>query len=125
MVNEIHFSMRLQVKNGFLDDVHQPQPILIDQATARRGGHVQNIGTSAELVDFGDVSTNGILVLRNLDPTNFIKYGPLVPGSGGAMEVWGKILPGEYWAMRLMTSVVMHAQADTAACDLDVALYDA
>ena len=122
MSNEIKLTISFKVENGNYKDVFAPGQIQIDQASPGRGGHVQVVGTTEETIDFGDVSTNGLLILRNLDSTNYVQYGPQV-GTGN-MEVWGKLLPGEIAAMRLAPTVVMRAQADTASVKLDVRLYE-
>ena len=122
MANEITISLNAQVVNGFYRDTIQPGNLQIDQSAVGRAGHVQNIGTSAETVDLGDVSTNGILYLRNLDETNYITYGP--QSDAATIEVFGKLKAGEFAIMRLAPTIVLWAVADTAACLLDVKLFE-
>ena len=122
MANEITVSFNAQVVNGFMRETIQPGQVQIDQAAIGRAGHAQEIGTSAEAVDLGDVSTNGMLYLRNLDDTNYILWGP--QSDAATIEVCGKLKAGEFAWLRLDGSIVLWAQADTAACLLDVYLFE-
>ena len=122
MANEINITLSVQVTNGFFKHAFNPGQIQVDQAAPGRGGHAQEIGTDEETVDFGDVSTEGYLILRNLDDTNFVEYGPQV--GTGDMEILGKLEAGEVALLRLSPGVVLRAKADTAAVLLDVCLLE-
>ena len=121
MANEIILGFTAQIVNGAFRDSFQPGQLQVDQANIGRGGYTQSVGTSEEVVDFGDISTNGYMILRNLDDTNYVLYGP---ESAGAMVVLGKLKPGEVAILRVAPTVVMRAKADTAAVLLDVRLYE-
>ena len=121
MADEIRISFSLSVQNGNFRDSYNPGSLSIDQATIGRGGYVQSIGTSEEVVVFGDVVTAGLLVLRNLDEVNYITYGPELTG---AMVELGKLNPGDVAFLRLKPAVVMRAKAHTLACKLEVRLYE-
>lgn len=121
---EITVTFTLQVANGSYKETYQPGVISIEQAAVGRGGYVQTIGTSEEEVVFGDVATEGYALLRNLDATNFIEYGPHSGGSGGAMVAMGKLKAGEMAWLRLKPGITLYAQADTAPCKLDVRVYE-
>lgn len=122
MANEINISFNAQIENGYYRDTIQLGQMQIDQAAIGRGGHVQNVGTDAEVVDLGDVATNGLLYLRNLDDTNYVTFGP--QSDGATIEVFGKLKPGEFAFLRLAPTVVLWAEADTGACLVDVRLYE-
>lgn len=122
MSNEIIISFNAQIVNGTYRDTIQPGQVQIDQAAVGRAGHVQSIGTAAESIDLGDVSTNGMLFLMNHDETNYVTFGP--QSDGATIEVLGKLKPGEFAFMRLAPSIVLWAQSDTAACLLEVRLYE-
>lgn len=123
MANEINVSFNMQVVNGFMREPVQPGTIQIDQAAVGRGGHAQSIGFAApEVVDLGDVSTNGVLYLRNLDDTNYVTFGP--QSDAATIEVLGKLKPGEFAFFRLAPTIILWAQADTADCLLDVKLFE-
>lgn len=107
--------------NGTFRDSIIESGVSVVQTAIGRGGYVQTIGTTEEVVDFGDVTTEGYLYLKNVDPTNYVTYGPEDTGS---MVVMGKLKPGEFAWFRVAPTVVMRAQADTADVQLDVRLYE-
>jgi hypothetical protein len=125
MANEINLSVTFTITNGYLKDTFSPGTIQITQTTKGVAGHAQSIGTAAaEIIDIGDIATNGYAILRNIDATNFVTWGPQDSGSGGAMITCGKLKPGEIAVFRLATAVVLMAQADTAAVKLFVRVYE-
>ena len=123
MADEINISLNAQIVNGNYRDTIQPGQLQIDQAAVGRAVHVQSIFFAApEVVDLGDVATNGILYLRNLDETNYVTFGP--QSDAATIEVFGKLKPGEFAIMRLAPTIVLWAQADTGDILMDVKLYE-
>jgi len=122
MTKEINIMLSVSVKNGFFKHTFNPGQILVDQAAPGRGGHVQEIGTTEETLEFGDISTEGYLILQNLDAENFVEYGPQV-GTGSA-ELCCMLKPGEPALLRLKPGSVWRAKADTAPVKLDVCLLE-
>jgi hypothetical protein len=120
MANEIKLRLSFRVENGNFKDNWQGGQIDITQNNPGRGGYVQVIGTSEETIVFGDVTTEGILFMVNLDNTNFIEWGPDSTG----MVRCGKIMPGKPAWFRVFPGVVLKAKADTASCKLDARLYE-
>lgn len=120
MASEIRINCAMQVANGAFKDQFSPNGLTVDQAAIGRGGYCQKIGTSEEVVSFGDITTAGYCILQNLDALHYITYGPELTG---AMVVLGKLKPGEYAILRIAPTVVMRAKADTAEVLLDVRLY--
>ena len=114
----------LKVDKGFLQDTKNAANIQIDQTGDGAAGGVQNVGTSAEAIDLGDVSTPGLAFFRNLDATNFVQLGMDVGGAG--FEEFIKLLPGEPALMRLdlVATGVLQAKADTAAIELQYVIYE-
>jgi hypothetical protein len=121
MADEIKIRFSATVENGNHKDSIQPGTISIDQSNPGRAGHVQSVGTSEEVVDFGDVTTEGVLFLRNADSTNYVDFGP---ESAGSMVALGRLEAGEIAFLRMKPAVVLRAQANTAAVLLDVRLYE-
>lgn len=122
MANEIQLSVYFVVSNGYYKDTINTGLLNVDQAAIGRGGHVQSIGTTEEVVDLGDVVTNGILFLRNLSTTDYVVYGP---EDSGAMVVFGKLKPGEVGLMRIAPTVVVRAKAmGSQDVPVDVRLYE-
>lgn len=110
MANEIRITLQLQVINGDFKDgfTYSDQ---WDQTAIGASAGVQIVGTSAENLDLGDVATNGVLVLHNLDDTNFVTYGL---NDSAAIKACGKIKPGEVALLRLVPGIDLMCQADTA-----------
>jgi len=122
MSNEIKIRLSATLDNGSLhDSVTGLGQVNVDQANPGRGGHLQTIGTSEEDIDLGDISVAGYCFLRNTDAMNFVTYGPK---SGGSMVDFGKLKPGEPAFLRLAPSLIIRAQADTAAVKLDVKVWE-
>lgn len=89
-----------------------------DIAGAKKIHHVQAIGTSAEAIDIGDITTCGYCWLRNLDPTNFVT---IRMGASGADVI--KLKAGEVALFRLAASTP-HAIADTGTCNLEILILE-
>jgi hypothetical protein len=121
MANEIVLNVLLSCRNGAFEEQYAPGQVTIDQANIGRGGKVQHVGTSEEVLDFGDVATGGYCVIRNLDETHYVTFGP---ESSGAMVTGCKLKAGEIAVFRVAPTTVWRAKADTAAVLLDVRLYE-
>lgn len=119
MAGTIGLTITNTVKNGTFNDTFKFSGVDITQNNPGQGGYTQLIGTTEEVVNFGDITTEGYMTLQNIDPTNYVTYGP---ESAGAMVVMGKLKPGEPAVFRVAPGVVMRAKADTAAILLDVRL---
>jgi len=113
MANEIRTSLSVAIVNGNYRDDFRPGALNYTQVTASGGnpGSV-SIGTAEEDIAFGDV-TPGLVMMQNLDTTNFVKFGPK---SAGSMVLCGKISPGKIAYFELGAAVTLRMQADTAAC---------
>lgn len=123
MADEQLVRLSVTTNKGFQVETISSGSISMDMANPGRGGSIQSIGFAAEeVIGFGDVATEGNLYMKNLDPDNFIEWGP---ESGGSMVPCGKILPGEIAWYRMKPGVILRGQADTGNCLLDVRLYEA
>lgn len=114
MANEIEINVNFKCTNGFLKELFQSGRLQFDQTTAGIDKFVQNIGTSEETVSFSALTTEGYLVIVNLDDTNYVEWGP---DSTGIIDI-GKLEPGEIALFRLAPAATLKAQANTAACDV-------
>lgn len=126
MANEIKVVSSLECTNGsFKFPKYGGTSQSITQTT--KGGGVPGfmVATTAG----ADVSTTGITnvgltYVKNLSLTNFITYGVK---TGGTYYPFGRILPGEEYTFRLDKAVIpsthtFHVKADTANCDIMVAI---
>ena len=122
MANEIKLTVDMSVINGTFTDQFRPATIAIDQGAIGRGGYVQIIDNALETaINFGDISTNGYCVLRNLDEDNYVIWGP---DWSSALITLGKLNPGEIAVFRVAPGVAIWALADTAPVKLDVRIYE-
>lgn len=79
------------------------------------------IAISATTIATGSISTLGVAVFENLDPSNFVKIGLDV---GGTPAYFGKIKAGERYPIRLVPGITIKAIADTAAVKVLVTIYE-
>jgi hypothetical protein len=122
MANEFTVQFNLVLANGNYGDRISLGQLNFDQAAIGRGGHVQSVGTTEETLDFGDVSTEGLFYVRNLDGTNFVEIGPQVGTGNGQLDI--KLEAGDFFFGRIKAASAWRAKADTAACLLDVRCYE-
>jgi hypothetical protein len=115
MANEITYSMSLSCVKGNSSEKQAPGTLNADQTTQGVAGDVQIIGTSEEVVAYGDLVAPRWAFFRNLDTTNYIDIGPT---SGGAMVACIRLKAGECAQFPIGASVVLRAQANTASCKL-------
>ena len=120
MADEITLIVDLDLVNSNVEHDFSPSSISIDQATARFVDTVLDIGTSEETISFGDISAKGMVVLQNLDSTNYITAGPDSTGQVTLLRVNA----GEVACFRMDNSATLKATADTATCKLRVILYE-
>lgn len=77
-------------------------------------GGIQNVGTSAENLSVGEISSEGWAFFRNMDATNFVEIGWDATGFQSAF----KLLAGDVAVVPLNPSRTWQAKADTAAVNL-------
>lgn len=113
MANEIF------AKIEFFFDYTQSSQIIVAKidfradALARYNRSVQNVGTSWEALEIGDLVKQYILI-RNLSE-NYVSFGKSV---ADATEII-RILPGEFSFFYLIAAAPA-VKADTAACDIEI-----
>ncbi len=95
MANEIKASMSLNINDGSNYRVSiQPNAVLADMSSSVAAGGVQTVGTAAELLAVGDVSTAGWTFFQNLSTTS----GAYVDIGGGSTSSFTPVIrlyPGE------------------------------
>lgn len=122
MANEIRISGSVNCINGSFRLAIAPPALQITQTTARGGNPgVVNVGTSEEVIAFGDIVALGYCFIRNLSATRCITFGP---ESSGAMVAAIKLKPGEWCILRLVPGTTYRAKADTSACDVLIQVLD-
>jgi len=116
MANEITASAQLSAsKNGVTlnNSVSLTVQASKDMAGDQMTQNVQIIGTSAEALDVGDVSTIGYVLIKNLDSTNFVE---LALDSGVSTQKFAKLRAGDFAVFPASTATI-YAKADTSPCN--------
>jgi len=116
MANTITISAQVTLTHatGLALPILPPQNLTFTQTGEGEAGGIQNIGTSAENLNVGDVATEGFAVFKNLDATNFVEVGWDASGFQSAF----KLLAGMIAVVPLNPSRTWQAKADTAAVEL-------
>jgi hypothetical protein len=110
MANEISITTSVSVSKGGASIPAVPRTKTITMAGNNLINATQDIGTSAELVTFGDVSGAPAQVeIYNMDDTNFIELG----GDSGLTVFKLELYPGESTLFR-PSSGTLYAKSDTA-----------
>jgi hypothetical protein len=115
MADEITIQSSINITKGSFRFVDNGQSVSIDQ-NGIGGGNPGTVivGFAAEeVINFGDVTTEGRCRVINLDDTNDVTIGP---ESGGVMVGAITLKPGEPNDFRLKPGVVWRAQAAVADC---------
>lgn len=114
MANEIVIASRLKLSNGILVFDYNVGSLSLDQSVASgpTPGFV-TIGTTEEPFTFGELATLGFVIMRNLDPTNYVEWGFSTGVYGGKMK------PNEpAGPFRLKPGSTLYLKANTAACKI-------
>lgn len=69
-------------------------------------------------VDFSELTTPGLCVFKNLDPTNFVTYGIWDPENSKFFPL-GELLPGEVFPIRLSRDLQEEFQTGTGTTGAD------
>lgn len=123
MANEITVTAKLTLDNGDFEQEMSASRIQVTQANLGGIHQVQNIGTTYEAIALGDVSTEGYCMFRNLDSTNFVQIGL---DAGAALTPVIRVDPGETAGpFQIDAAATLYAEADTAACNVEVMILEA
>ena len=115
MANEIYTSISYKArKNGA--DISISSAHNVTMTGDDMINTTQVIGTTAELVGFGEITgAPGEVVIKNLDATNFIELG----GDSGLTVFKTKLLPGRSTIFQ-PSSATLYAKADTASVRIQI-----
>lgn len=119
MANTLTLSVSANWTQGNLTDSFLPTLGALTLNAQGMAGGIQNIGTSEENLSAGDISTNGMLFLFNLDATNYVQWGM---SDAGTMKAVGKLKGGATAAscalLYVDAGVTVRLKANTAACNV-------
>ena len=84
---------------------------------------IQNIGTTDEVISFGDIGTVGVYMLQNIDPTNYVDIG----FNGTTYQIRLAAVSGAPGGLMIAYNqgATIHAKANTAACNIIVRAVEA
>jgi hypothetical protein len=111
MANEISYAVSLVSNKGGVSITGSASKTK-DMSGDQMITNVQSVGTSAEAVVLGDISLPGMVLLKNMDSTNYIE----IALDSGITQVFSKLLAGESSLVHAVATI--YAKANTAACNL-------
>lgn len=121
MADEITVQLSVQVKNLEFENTFAPGSTKMSQAAQGFHGPVVTVGTTEEVMPTGDISTLGLLVMKNLDAANFVTVGV---STGGPMYPFERVEAGDSSVMRLEPGVIIRWKADTGAVKMQLMLHE-
>jgi hypothetical protein len=122
MANEIAVVLQIRCTNGVFRQDFPSRTFNLTQATAGGAVFTQSIGTSEENITFTDI-TPGLVVIWNLDATNYVEVGK---SDAGTMKEIIKLLPQGPPAMFVVAAgETIRALANTGACVVQVSAWNA
>lgn len=100
-----------------------PGQIQSEQAGTGVFAQTVSVGTTAETLTFADITTPLLVVLWNLDATNFVEIGV---DDTGTQKIFGKLRPSASFPAILPWSPgkLLSLKADTATCKVYVCCYE-
>lgn len=120
MANEATFSGSMSFsKGGVTTSLSRPGQTLTVTG-AKISDVVQNVGTSEEAINKGDVGTPGLCMIENLDLTNYVTVRPAT----GAADLI-KIPAGKTAGPFMLAASAPYIIANTAACNVRILIVEA
>lgn len=120
MANEISVSVDVSLTKGNLSRRVTTRKS-IDQTGNGVYHNTVSVGTTEEsIATFGDITTEGLMYLRNLDTTNYVQWGFSTTVYGGRMAPG--MVAGPFQAEPGLT---LFLKANTAACLVEVFVAEA
>jgi hypothetical protein len=121
MANSLTVTLSAQLSDGTNKQTFSPPRYSVTPSAYNCHRTFWVVGTSAEAMPTGDVSSNRILFLKNLDATNYVTIGPDNAGSQVDML---KLFAGDIAMIPLKAGVTIKGTANTAAVKLELMLTD-
>lgn len=110
MANELQFTIQVNYRNG-IDSDNTAEPFYMNVSATERIEGAPTIGTTEESLALGDVSSVGLVIIKNMDPTNYVTVGNVT----GQRPI--RIPPLTTFPLYLPGSAVFVA-ANTAPCKI-------
>lgn len=124
MANEITVNTSIAITNGsYVLPKMGAANVQATQAVPGGGGPgTISVSTGGVNPSITNLTDQGWVYLKNLDDTNFVDFGAYVTAT---FHPIGRLLPGETALFRLNPDAVLRLQADTAACKVQVNIFEA
>lgn len=119
MANELTLTASCKFLKGDSDVLFNKSGILLDVSGDDYVRLTQNVGTTQEALNLGDLTTPGYILVFNRDTTNFVS---IRPGTGENDLVK---IPAGGIALFMIASSAPFIIADTAACIVEYLLIEA
>ena len=117
MADEITLTVQLRVSKGNFDPgTVRFSNLQFDQTAIGKAGGVQEISTSEENLNSGDLTNVGWLLMKNLDDTNYVQWGQ---DNSSTMQTVGRMEAGEVALLRVEPGIGVRLKANTAAVDIE------
>jgi len=121
MANEIKILQSLRLLKSTLKHEFTPAQLSLTMTGSLVYDVTTSVGTTEETAGptFGDIGTEGLCVVYNLDPTNYVQVGfaPTVYG----MRLRGASAPATFF---LEPNATLYLKANTAACNVRIIVYE-
>lgn len=121
MTGEIRISESIRLLKGAMKHDFIPTALTLDQTGALVYDSVHSVGTSEETAgpNFGDIGTEGLCVIYNLDMTNYVQVGFSTTVYG--MRLRGASAPARFF---IEPGATLYLKANTAACNVRIIVYE-
>lgn len=121
MANEIKITQAIRLVKNALKHEFTPPQLSLTMAGSLVYDVVQSVGTAEETAGpaFGDIGTEGLCVVYNLDPTNYVQVGFATNVYG--MRLYGDGAPAMFY---LEPNATLYLKANTAACNVRIIVYE-
>lgn len=121
MATHITIQQSVRLSKGAMRHEFTPPQLSLEQTGALVYDNTVSVGTSEETAGpaFGDIGTEGLCVIYNLDPTNYVQIG-FATGVYG-MRARGANMPVMFF---LEPNATLYLKANTAACNVRIIVYE-
>ena len=121
MADEIKIQQSVRLAKGAMKHEFTPPQLSLTQTGALVYDNTVSVGTSEETAgpSFGDIGTEGLCVIYNLDTTNYVQVG-FATGVYG-MRLRGASAPATFF---LEPNATLYLKANTAACNVRIIVYE-
>lgn len=121
MADEIKIQQSVRLAKGAMKHEFTPPQLSLTQTGALVYDNTVSVGTTEETAgpSFGDIGTEGLCIIYNLDTTNYVQVG-FATGVYG-MRLRGASAPALFF---LEPNATLYLKANTAACNVRIIVYE-